>query len=229
MADVASAPDPGLVEEIRFVERVRAHFKGGGVQLAFWEAYCLSQASRAALGRAVDRTPPELPTEILESLRVLRDRGGPIVGKLRQFFLTRPRSPAETDLQEMSLAVLVGSERGREAVGRWVNDPARHAQEAVGRIRGIMERLDAVRRTLHPEAAPLQLEPPGVPEGLAATPGPRRVALAWTPVPGASGYAVKRSGETGTPFVPIATPAGNSHVDEHAGYRRDRLQRLRGR
>ena len=38
-----------------------------------------------------------LPTEILETLRVLRDRGTPIVGKLRRSFLSRPVSPDDAD------------------------------------------------------------------------------------------------------------------------------------
>ena len=83
MAEVSTL-DPALVQEFQFVERVRAIFKASGVTLAFWEAYCLVQNNRGALRRVADRpeTPgaaPELPVDILESLRVLRDRGGPVV------------------------------------------------------------------------------------------------------------------------------------------------------
>ena len=121
MAEVA-ALDPELVGEFQFVERIRTLFKTAGVTLAFWEAYCLVQNNRAVLRRVADRASspesagavPVLPVEILESLRVLRDRGGPVVGKLRRMFLSRPATAEEGDRQEMILAVLVGTDRGRD-------------------------------------------------------------------------------------------------------------------
>src|SRR5436190_1636281 len=110
MAEV-SALDPELLGEFRIVEGVRQLFKSGGVTLAFWEAYCLTQSNRAALQRLLDRAPgaapavPDFPADLLESLRLLRDRGGPIVSKLRRSFFARPASPEEADGLEMALAV----------------------------------------------------------------------------------------------------------------------------
>jgi fibronectin type 3 domain-containing protein len=239
MAGADSTLDPGLVEEFKFVEQVRALFRAAGVSLAFWEAYCLSQNNRGALRRVADRASgaaadavPDVPSDILESLRVLRDRGGPIVSKIRRMFLARPRTPDEADLLEMALAVIIGSERGREAVGRWVNEPARYAQEAGDRIQILTRRLEAVQELLRPapakasstpaSASPgsllapseIMISPPAVPEGLSATPGPGRVALAWNAVPGASGYNVKRSEAEGARFLTIGTPSDCAYVDE---------------
>lgn len=151
MADVA-ALDPQLVEEFRFVDRIRSLFKASGVTLAFWESYCLVQAHGPALRRAAERG--SIPTELLEYLRNLRDRGSPIVSKLRRSFLTRPESADDTERQEMILSVLVGTERGREAVGKWVTDPAKYEQEAALRIKVLMGRLEPVRQAIRMQGAP---------------------------------------------------------------------------
>jgi fibronectin type 3 domain-containing protein len=197
MAEVA-AQDPELVEEFQFVERIRAIFKAGGVTLSFWEAYCLVQNNRAPLRRVADRaaspeTPgaaPELPVDILESLRVLRDRGGPVVSKLRRMFLSRPATPEEGDLQEMILAVLVGTERGREAVGKWVTDPPRFEQEAALRIKVLSDRLGPVLNAIKPAPRahsgetmfrPAPLPPPVEPP--AAAPAPPAPAPTAPPPP----------------------------------------------
>ena len=52
----------------------------------------------------------------------------------------------------MILAVLVGTERGREAVGKWVTDPSRFEQEAALRIKVRSDRLEPVRNAIKPAA-----------------------------------------------------------------------------
>src|SRR5262245_1265955 len=85
MAEV-SALDSELVEEFQFVEQIRSVFKTAGVTLVFWEAYCLVQNNRAALRRVADRPSDAIPVDLLESLRILRDRGGPVISKLRRSY-----------------------------------------------------------------------------------------------------------------------------------------------
>lgn len=193
MAEVAAGLDPGLVEEFQFVDRVRTLFKAAGVFVAYWEAYCLSQSQAPALRRTIERASapgapavPVIPVDLLESLRVLRDRGSPIISKLRRLFVSRPGTPEEAEVLEMAFAVMVGSERGREAVGRWVLAPDRHAQEANERIRQVMQRLDPLRQAIRmlsgaaaaapaPVAAAPEPEPapaPAAPPPPAAEPPP---------------------------------------------------------
>ena len=177
MAEVASAVDRELLEEFQFIDRVRGLFKAGGLPLSYWEGYCLAQANREKFRRLLDKAAapdapavPNVPAEILEALRTLRDRGAPIVGKLRRM-ASRPASPEEAELLEMAFAVLVGAERGREAVGRWVNDPAGCAQEANERIQTVMRRLEPLRQALRPPP----VEPP--------TPAPTVKPAAEAPPP----------------------------------------------
>jgi fibronectin type 3 domain-containing protein len=180
MADVA-ALDPQLVEEFQFVERVRSLFKSGGVTLAFWESYCLVQSHAPALRRAVERGT--VPTELLEFLRNLRDRGTPIVNKLRRSFLVRPETPEDADRQEMILAVLVGSERGRESVGRWITDSAKYEQEAALRIKVLSGRLEPVRQAIRGSGTPAVDTPPPVSAAAAPPPPPPPPAPAVSVMP----------------------------------------------
>jgi len=169
LAEVISSVDPVLLEEFQFVDRVRGLFKATGVFVSYWEGYCLAQGHRGPFQRLIEKSAapgapavPVISSEILEALRTLRDRGAPIVSKLRRL-ASRPGTAEEAELLEMSFAVLVGAERGREAVGRWVSDPVGCAQEASERIQIVMRRLEPLRQALRPgspEAKPAAPEPP---------------------------------------------------------------------
>src|SRR6185369_6975395 len=92
-----------------------------------------------------------------------------IVSKLRRL-AARPGSAGESELLEMAFAVLVGAERGREAVGRWVNDPVGCAQEASERIQSVMRRLEPLRQALRPPSAEAKPSTEIVPPAPAAPP-----------------------------------------------------------
>jgi cellulose 1,4-beta-cellobiosidase len=51
------------------------------------------------------------------------------------------------------------------------------------------------------------------PTGLTATPGKRRVTLAWTATPGATRYAVLRSTVPGGPYAAVANPTGTTYTN----------------
>jgi fibronectin type 3 domain-containing protein len=55
--------------------------------------------------------------------------------------------------------------------------------------------------------------PPAVPAGLQAMPAGSEVSLAWTPVPGAVQYRVKRAESLEGPFSPVAQPADPGYTD----------------
>jgi hypothetical protein len=51
------------------------------------------------------------------------------------------------------------------------------------------------------------------PTGVTATPGARRVALAWSAATGATGYTVLRATVPGGPYTQIATPTGTTYTN----------------
>jgi hypothetical protein len=51
------------------------------------------------------------------------------------------------------------------------------------------------------------------PTGVTATPGARRVALAWTAATGATGYTVLRATVPGGPYTQVATPGGTTFTN----------------
>jgi len=54
---------------------------------------------------------------------------------------------------------------------------------------------------------------PAAPTGLTATAGNAQVSLSWTVTPGAGYYKVKRSTQSGGPFLLVATPSSNALTD----------------
>ncbi len=67
-----------------------------------------------------------------------------------------------------------------------------------------------------PDSPPLAaspVAPPAVPAGLQAMPAGGEVTLAWSPVPGATQYRVKRADSHEGPFSPVAQPADPGYTD----------------
>jgi Glycoside hydrolase family 44/Fibronectin type III domain len=54
---------------------------------------------------------------------------------------------------------------------------------------------------------------PGVPAGLAATPGNQQVGLTWTASSGATSYHVKRAATSGGPYTQMSAPSSTSYTD----------------
>jgi fibronectin type 3 domain-containing protein len=65
--------------------------------------------------------------------------------------------------------------------------------------------------SLPAQASPVAPPPP--PSGLEAVPGNARIALKWSPSPGATGYNVRRSTSRGGPYVTIASPSEALYED----------------
>jgi titin len=62
-------------------------------------------------------------------------------------------------------------------------------------------------------SAELVVAPPGVPTGLAATPGDRQITLNWTAVPGATKYNVKQATASAGPYTTLNSTTATTYVD----------------
>jgi fibronectin type 3 domain-containing protein len=185
------------------------------------------------------RGSPEIHPEVLERLRAIRTEFDPIVGELRKFLPPEPDGDEERERQEMILGFITVSPTARDVASKWIADPARYKLEATQKLQLIENVVERYRRALRAEidaqmtsAFPKE-DAPAVPTGGAVTrivkrptveplPAPAslegaatngEISLIWSPVPGATEYAVKRSTRKGGPYSTIARPAQDCYAD----------------
>jgi hypothetical protein len=225
-SEAGGAPDalsPELLEGLALAEEAADRFAGAGLAPALWELFVLSQGSGAFLRQEVGRLAAggAPAPEVLEELRRLRAEREDSIAGVRAF-LPPARDAEHARLQEMLLGFIAVSPAALEAAARWRASPDACREEALGRIALIESIVDRYRRALdrpdakpvaRPEEPPAPVPAPPAPSGLVATATDGRVSLAWTAVPGATGYRVKRSTAFRGPFAPVGEPADPAFVD----------------
>src|SRR5258706_7846785 len=115
----------------------------------------LSDAYRAA---GIART-------IISKLDVVRERTGGVIKGLRQFMSGIPGLTTHPDTLEFVIAFITISPKGRDAVARWIADPAGQKVEAAAKIKAITAIVEGYQRTLReykpappPPSSPLDKE-----------------------------------------------------------------------
>ena len=100
-----------------------------------------------------------------------------------------------------------------------IASPAQPAWEDTGLANGLVYHYRVSAENAggeSPDSIPLAaspVAPPAVPIGLQAMPAGGEVTLAWTPVPGAVQYRVKRAESLEDPFSPVAQPTDPGYTD----------------
>jgi hypothetical protein len=102
---------------------------------------------------------------IVQKLDHIRERTGTIIKGLRQFLTQVPGVPSEPDTLEFVIAFITISPKGRDAVARWVADPAGQTTEAAMKVKAITAIVESYQRTLReykpappPPSSPLDKE-----------------------------------------------------------------------
>ncbi|HVE40106.1 MAG TPA: hypothetical protein VNM14_09480 [Planctomycetota bacterium] len=102
---------------------------------------------------------------IVQKLDGIRDRTGSIIKGLRQFLSTVPGIPGDPDTIEFVIAFITMSTKGRDAVAKWIADPAGQMKEAASKVTAITAIVEAYQRTLReykpappPPSSPLDKE-----------------------------------------------------------------------
>ena len=102
---------------------------------------------------------------IVQKLDGIRDRTGSIIKGLRQFLKTVPETPADSDAVEFVIAFITMSPKGRDAVAKWIADPAGQVKEAGMKVTAISAIVEGYQRTLReykpappPPSSPLDKE-----------------------------------------------------------------------
>src|SRR5436190_15049947 len=173
MSELPEGIDPEIFEEL--------HTSLAGLSLChmlhrpadLWEILQLVKSDRAMVRGEIYRydglrdayRAAGIARTIVQKLDGIRDRTGSIIKGLRQFLSTVPGVNADPDTTEFVIAFITMSPKGREAVAKWIADPAGQMKEAASKVTAITAIVEAYQRTLRefkpappPPSSPLDKE-----------------------------------------------------------------------
>src|SRR6187200_2859850 len=132
MADLPSGVDPDIFEDL--------YTSLAGVGLShvlkrpaeLWEIVQLLRTDRAMVRGEIYRfdglreayRAAGIATTIVKKLDGIHERIGPMIHSLRKFLLSVPGTPPPGEPLEFLIAFITLSPKGRDAVAKWVADPA---------------------------------------------------------------------------------------------------------
>lgn len=122
-----------LWEMVQLIRSERAMVRG---EIYRWDG--LGEAYRAV---GIART-------IVQKLDQIRERSGDSIRSLRSFLGTVEGAPRERESMELTIAFITISQKGREAVARWIADPAGQLADAASKIKAISGIVEGYRRAL---------------------------------------------------------------------------------
>ena len=122
-----------LWEMVQLIRSERAMVRG---EIYRWDG--LRDAYRAA---GIART-------IVQKLDHIRERSGASIASLRKFLAQVETAPRDAESIELTIAFITISQKGREAVARWVADPAGQLADAGTKIKAISGIVENYRRAL---------------------------------------------------------------------------------
>jgi hypothetical protein len=173
MSELPEGTDPEIFEDL--------HTSLAGMSLCFvihrpaelWEILQLVKADRAMVRGEIYRyeglrdsyRAAGIARTITSKLDAIKERNGATIKSLRQFLGGVPGSPADIESQEFLIAFITMSPKGREAVAKWVADPAGQKPEAAAKIAAISKMVSSYQQALRdykpappPPSSPLDKE-----------------------------------------------------------------------
>jgi hypothetical protein len=173
MSELPEGIDPEIFEDL--------HTSLAGLSLCFvinrpselWEMLQLVKGDRAMVRGEIYRydglreayRAAGIARTIIQKLDHIRDRTGTVIKGLRQFMTQVPGVPTDLDTVEFVIAFITISPKGRDAVAKWVADPAGQAAEAATKVKAISNIVEGYQRTLRdfkpappPPSSPLDKE-----------------------------------------------------------------------
>lgn len=173
MSELPEGIDPEIFEDL--------HTSLAGLSLChvinrpseLWEILQLVKSDRAMVRGEIYRydglreayRAAGIARTIVQKLDHIRERNGTVIKGLRKFMTDLPEVPADPDTVEFVLAFITISPKGRDAVARWIADPAGQRGEASTKVKAITAIVEGYQRTLReyrpappPPSSPLDKE-----------------------------------------------------------------------
>lgn len=173
MSELPEGIDPEIFEDL--------HTSLAGLSLCYvinrpselWEILQLVKSDRAMVRGEIYRydglreayRAAGIARTIVQKLDGIRERTGSVIKGLRQFLKGVPGVPTSPDTIEFLIAFITISPKGRDAVARWVADPAGQKNEAATKVKTITSIVEGYQRTLReykpappPPSSPLDKE-----------------------------------------------------------------------
>src|SRR6185436_17157745 len=173
MSELPEGIDPEIFEEL--------YTSLAGLSLCYvinrpselWEILQLVKSDRAMVRGEIYRydglreayRAAGIARTIIQKLDHIKDRTGSVIKGLRKFLIDVPGAPTEPDTVEFLIAFITISPKGRDAVAKWVADPAGQKVEAATKIKAITNIVEGYQRTLRefkpappPPSSPLDKE-----------------------------------------------------------------------
>lgn len=148
--------DPQVVDDLRIVEQGCQILGACGARAEFWESFTLLKTGREAFQAEVDRLAArrrageeaKADPSLIQKLGQIKEQLYPLARQLREFLGKSPAGILDGMKQDLALVFLMGSAKARQAVARWVADPAGSATESTLRLKILSRLVDGYRRAL---------------------------------------------------------------------------------
>lgn len=173
MSELPEGIDPEIFEDL--------HTSLAGLSLChvlnhpaeLWEILQLVKADRAMVRGEIYRydglreayRAAGIARTIIQKLDHIKERNGATLKSLRQFLTQVPGAPTDPETLEFLIAFITMSPKGRDAVAKWVADPAGQKNEAGAKIGAIGKIVQTYQRALReykpappPPSSPLDKE-----------------------------------------------------------------------
>lgn len=160
MAPAQTSVDPEVFEDLKHAAQACTFLEAVGAPVEFWEALRVAQGDRAFMRNQIaqfammggkSRNTIALP--ILQRIEGIRRELGPVVGRLRAFLARVPGAPAG-GLLEATIAFVLCSAKGVEAVNRWLSEPVSGAAQAREKLGNVSSIAEVYLVALHPWRPP---------------------------------------------------------------------------
>jgi len=156
MSELPEGIDPEMFEDL--------HMSLGGLSLChvinrpseLWEILQLVKSDKAMVRGEIYRydglrdayRAAGIARTIIQKLDHIRDRTGGVIKGLRQFLAQVPGMATDLDTIEFIIAFITISPKGRDAVAKWIADPAGQKNEAATKVKAITNIVEGYQRTL---------------------------------------------------------------------------------